>query len=260
LLVLSLAACGPGQPSGFEGETSGLASHDDDHGDGDGDGHGIPMSVLFIGNSYTYTNDLPGLVGSMAAADSITLTIESLTQGGAHVGSHLYNPELAPLLAQDFDVIVINGQPFEPVVEYPRFETGVVDLLALTGDARIVLYQTWPRKADSPDLAEWDMTVEEMWSGLEQGYAQVAALTNSEIAPVGAAWMSALALDPPIELYSSDSNHPSYAGTYLAACVIYGVLFDAACSGNDHAPVGLPPENRARLQIIADITNGQLDP
>lgn len=243
---------------GDSGDADGDDADDDDGDDGDGDPD--PGSVLFIGNSYTYTNDLPGMIASMAAADSIHVTIDSVTQGGAHVGTHLYNPKLAPLLAQGWDAVVINGQPFEPVLEYPRFEEGVVELVSMTGDARIVLYQTWPRRADSPDLVEKDLTVGEMWDGLEKGYSDAAAVIDSEIATVGAAWMSAPQLNPPIELYNDDANHPSYAGTYLSACVIYGKLFDVACSTSAYVPVGLPPENVTRLQIVADFINNQLDP
>lgn len=264
LLALGLAPCGPGQPHGWDGETGDDRStddsdwdddsNDDDPGDGDG------LSVLFIGNSFTYTNDVPGIVASMAAADSIPMSVESLTQGGAYVATHLQNPELAHLLARDFDVIVINGQPFEPLLEYPLFEYGVVDLVNRAGDARVVLFQTWPSDADNIELVELGLTVDEMWMGLEHGYAEVAKITDSEIATVGAAWMSALQLEPPIGLYSIDGTHPIYAGSYLAACVIYGTIFDVACSNNGYVPAELPPEDVVRLQVVADITNGKLDP
>jgi hypothetical protein len=130
----------------------------------------------------------------------------------------------------------------------------------MTGDARIVLYQTWPRRYDNVELIEAGLTVEEMWLGLEEGYFQVSQIIDAEIATVGEAWMAALELDPPIELYSNDGNHPSYAGTYLAACVLYGVLFDETCTTNDFEPVGFDLEERDQLQIVADVINGKIDP
>jgi hypothetical protein len=254
LLVLGLVACGPGQPSNFESETS------EDHGDGDGDGDGDALSVLFIGNSYTYTNDLPGVVASMAAADSNLVTIEALTMEGAHVATHLMYPELASLLEQDFDVVVIQGFSFEPILDYPGFEQAIIEVAAMAGDARVVLFQTWPRHPDNPELVELGMTVEEMWAGVEQGYFEAATAIDSDVAQVGAAWMSALELEPPIGLYSSDGDHPIVAGSFLSACVIYGTIFDEACSTNDYFPVGMPTDDVVRLRMVADITNDKLDP
>lgn len=40
------------------------------------------ISVLFIGNSYTYVNDLPGMLGSLAASQGKEITIDSKTNGG----------------------------------------------------------------------------------------------------------------------------------------------------------------------------------
>jgi hypothetical protein len=256
LLALGLIGCGPGQPGGFDDDLGDGESEDE----GDGDGDAERLSVLFIGNSYTYTHDLPGMVESMAVASSIPVHIESLTHSGYYVASHLNHPETAQLLAQDFDVVVINGQPFEPMLEYAVFEYGVTEVVSMAGDARVVLYQTWPRRFDNPDLIELGLTVEEMWTGLEQGYYQVSLVVDAEIATVGEAWMSTLELEPPINLYSSDGNHPSYAGSYLAACVLFGVIFDEMCTTNGWEPTDLSPQVRDRLRIVADVTNGKLDP
>ena len=40
------------------------------------------LQVLWIGNSYTYYNDLPSLVGRLAAADGVELEFDSHTEGG----------------------------------------------------------------------------------------------------------------------------------------------------------------------------------
>jgi hypothetical protein len=274
LLVLGLVGCGPGRPGGFDdalseeqdfGDGDGDTTDDDPDegvgdGDGDGDGDEEGLRVLFIGNSYTYTNDLPGMVESMAIASSIPVSITSLTHGGYFVASHLMHPETAELLGQGFDVVVINGEPFEPLLAYEVFEYGVETVVNMAGDARIVLYQTWPRHPTNPELIELGLTVEEMWAGLEQGYYQVSLTVDAEIATVGAAWMYVLEHETWINLYSADGNHPSYAGSYLAACVIFGVIFDETCTTNGWEPAGFPPEQRDRLRIVADTINGKLDP
>lgn len=273
VVLLGLAGCGS-TPEFGESETGagttessgdpGDGDGDGDPGDGDGDGDGDPLpppSVLLIGNSYTFANDLPGLVAALANASATPLTTDSLATAGARVLDHLANPALAPLLEQDFDVVVIQGQSFEPILDYPGFESAVVELAGLTGDARVLLFETWPRKQGNVDLVDLGMTVDEMYAGLASGYFEAALASESEVAQIGSAWMSALQFeDPPIELYVSDGSHPSLAGSYLAACVLFGMIVDRSCSTSSYAPPELTAEQVSRLQLIADITNGIINP
>jgi hypothetical protein len=279
MLSLGLAGCGS-TPSTGESETGADSSDGDgdsgdsdgDSGDGDGDGDGEsgdgdgdgepapPPSVLLIGNSYTAVNNLPGILSAIAQASPTPLSTDALATAGARVIDHLANPALADLLAQDFDVVVIQGQSLEPILDYPTFESGVVQLAAMTGDARVLLYQTWPRKDGNQDLIDLGMTVEEMWMGLESGYAQAALASNSEVAPVGGAWMSAMQLDPPIELYAADGSHPSLAGSYMAGCVLFGKIVGQSCSTSTYSPDSLTPEVVEQLQLVADGVNGLAGP
>ena len=50
------------------------------------------------------------------------------------------------------------------------------------------------------------------------------------------------------ELFAEDREHPSAAGTYLAACVIYGALFRESPEGIPYAPEGVSQEAAAALQ------------
>jgi hypothetical protein len=56
--------------------------------------------------------------------------------------------------------------------------------------------------------------------------------------PVASAWLAAWDRDPTLSLYA-DALHPSAAGAYLSALVIYATLLQAT-------PVGLPAELRLR--------------
>lgn len=277
-----LAACGPRPVAGGDeagstaGESDGqtgteLGSEDttsagaDTTGDTGTDTGGVedPPAVLFVGNSYTFFNDLPGMVAAIAEASPTPLSVDSLTTAGARVSDHLADPALAPKLEQGFDVVVIQGQSLEPILEYASFEQAVVDfaeLVALTGDAELLLFMTWPRAEGSPELAELGMSVDEMWAGLESGYFEASLASGAGIAYVGAAFMSALQLDPPVELYAPDGSHPSLAGSYLGACVFFGRVAERSCATSSWAPAQLDADTVASLQVIADITNGIVNP
>jgi len=59
-----------------------------------------------------------------------------------------------------------------------------------------------------------------------------------------------LRLDPSIALWQADGSHPSEAGTYLAACVLYARLFHRSPVGLS-ATDGLSPSLAATLQTVA---------
>jgi len=79
---------------------------------------------------------------------------------------------------------------------------------------------------------------------ISDAYLRAARETKSSVAPVGVAWERVRRIFPSIELYDSDGSHPSPAGTYLAACVIYATLFH-------QSPEGLPSKFPKELQSIA---------
>lgn len=244
-MLLGVSVCGPGRPETLESAG----------GDGDGDEPQEPTRILFVGNSYTYNNDVPSMVESMAAAASIPVEIESVTGSGFLLVRHLEQPDLALMLDQGFDVVVLQGHYFEPFRNYGLFEGAMLDIIEMSQGARIVLYQTWPHRADAEELIEIGMTPEQMWEALEQGYASAAEVSGSEIAPVGAAWVEALNIEPPINLYANDGFHPSPAGSFLATCVLFGTLFDAPSVGNGWSWTAVPSDDDARLRTIADATN-----
>ena len=70
-------------------------------------------------------------------------------------------------------------------------------------------------------------------------------------ARVGDAWADVRTNHPEIELYQSDGSHPSVEGTYLAACVFYGALFQKSPVGA--AKLGVSATEAAVLQAAADL-------
>src|SRR5690554_691226 len=67
--------------------------------------------VLFIGNSYTSANNLPGLVSSLAAADGNNLTTDANIPGGAQLNGHASNATvLNKIAAEEWDFVVLQEQ------------------------------------------------------------------------------------------------------------------------------------------------------
>jgi hypothetical protein len=111
------------------------------------------------------------------------------------------------------------------------------------------LYMVWPSKARFRDF---DRVVE--------SYALAAREVKVIVLPVGAAWQQAWKLDPKLPLYGEDQFHPSPAGSYLAALVIYAKLFGTSPQGlpaslklrsKTTEQIALPPEQAGQLQTAA---------
>jgi hypothetical protein len=70
---------------------------------------------------------------------------------------------------------------------------------------------------------------------------------------VGLAWERAVAAPGLPTLWAPDGSHPSLAGSYLAACVIYQVIYARSPVGNGFVG-GLDAPVAAPLQRIASET------
>jgi hypothetical protein len=103
-----------------------------------------------------------------------------------------------------------------------------------------VLYLTWARQKQPENQEK-----------INETYMAVADALNCSVAPVGMAWEKSRANRRELVLFNRDGSHPSPAGTYLAACVMYATLFDAP-------PRGLPGRlmasdgKRALVQLTKD--------
>ncbi|EDM73608.1 hypothetical protein PPSIR1_31238 [Plesiocystis pacifica SIR-1] len=212
--------------------------------------------VLFIGNSYTFFNDLPALVANVTASVGQEWETGAQAIGGATVETHLFDPGTATLLAEGWDVVVLQGQSVEPIFQTLVFEAAVVDFAALveaeSPGAELLLFETWARGEGSEVLDQLMMTAEEMQQGLSEGYAGAAEAASAEVVPVGQAWALALGEVPPPMLHTGDLSHPNLTGSFLTACMFSIALTGEPATANAHVPDGLDAALADTMEIIAD--------
>src|SRR4029077_21150520 len=74
-----------------------------------------PLNVLFVGNSFTARNDLPGLVAALAAAAGKPFRHQLVQAGGASLRAHWNAGHAARLIERGrFDVVVLQEQSTLP--------------------------------------------------------------------------------------------------------------------------------------------------
>jgi hypothetical protein len=209
--------------------------------------------VLFIGNSYTSVNDLPGTFARLAASGGHHVETAMIAPGGAFLSDELANPDVgAAIAATRWTAVVLQEQserPANPSEVASAFVPAVSELatMAVRDGARPLLLETWAHRDGWSDLG-LDYTA--MQAAIDQAYAKASRQTGSAVIPVGEAWQRALAAGLPTPLWQADGSHPSAAGTYLAACMAYETVFGQSPVGlGDHE--GLPDDVAGQLQRIA---------
>lgn len=194
-------------------------------------GPGGGKRVLFVGNSLTYTNDLPGMVQAMAAAAGEPLQVMSVAVPAFSLEDHWNAGQAGTEIRRGgWDVVVLQQGPSSLdesrvlLLEYTR--RFAAEIRAAGGTP--ALYAVWPSVQRSADFDR-----------VSESYALAAQEVDGMLFPAGEAWRAAWRRDPSMQLYGGDDFHPSAAGTYTAALVIFGKLYG-------RSPVGLPAQLRLR--------------
>ncbi len=222
------------------------------------------LRLLFVGNSYTYYNDLPKMVGELAKSQNKPLSIHSITKGGERLKGHLANEELRRMLTtQHWDFVVLQEQSSAPAKQtesviaeiYPAAEA--LDSLIHVGspNAQTIFYMTWGHKYGSThkiDNYPLSFTYEGMQERIKTTYLEMTYRTNAICAPVGMAWERVREERSDYQLYNKDLSHPSPLGSYLAANVIYMTIFQQPYQ-SDYAN-GLDNDVAEYIQQVAQRT------
>jgi hypothetical protein len=204
-----------------------------------------PQSIrmLFIGNSFTQRNNLPGLLAELAAARDLSVAHELISAGGASLRTHWNAGVAAKTIATGgYDYVVLQEQSTLPVKNARRMAENVrlFDEAIKQAGSKTVLYMTWARQ-HSPESQRV----------IADAYHSIGQELGATVVPVGLAWQKFLAQHDKPVLHDRDQSHPTLAGSYLAACVFLATLLQVNPVGIDSGPGGLDPQDRAVLQKAA---------
>lgn len=218
-----------------------------------------PLDVLFIGDSYTFENDLPGTLAALASSSHVppAITTSSVT-AGANTLQDLWEAGAAPqaIASGHFTHVVLQEQSETPPCDPQIFDqfSALFASAARGRGATPALFETWARADGSADYASYPClggTPSAMQDALLAAYAMAATQDDAVLVPVGEAWRSVIATYPSIVLFQGDGSHPSMAGTYLSACVFYVKLTGQPVPASAGVPSGVAPGDAAQLRAVA---------
>jgi hypothetical protein len=194
------------------------------------------INILFIGNSYTYFNNLPGILESFAkTSKGGSVKTKMIVGGGLNLKMHWNaGKALKEIRRGKYDYVVLQeqsrlgggyskgilliGNP-KTFFEYSRR----FDREIKKSGAKTVFFLTWAAEILPKDAQ----------GKLNLAYGAIAKELRAILVPVGPLWQMVRRKKPEIELYQSDRAHPSSIGTYLIVCIFYATLFKKS-------PIGLP--------------------
>lgn len=212
------------------------------------------LRVLFIGNSYTFYNDLPGTFAELARAGGHLVEVQMVATGGWGFTDHVDSKEtLAAIQSKPWDYVVLQERSVDPAVPssrtyymYPAARILVKQVRS--AGAKPIFFVTWGHKNGEPDMGIPNYVTMQAW--VDEGYLAIAQELNVTLAPVGDAWYIAQKDPATPELWQEDGSHPTVAGTYLAANVFYATIYLQSPMGLSY-PGGLPQDVAGHLQAIA---------
>ena len=201
------------------------------------------IRVLFIGNSFTQRNNLPGLLAEMAAVKGLRVDHELMNTGGASLRTHWNAGRAAEAIAGGrYDYVVLQEQSTLPVKNAKRMAENVRLFAAAIQQAgsKTVLYMTWGRQ-HSPETQR----------AITEAFESVGKEVGAIVVPVGTVWQDFLTTHKQPALYDRDQSHPTLAGSYLAACVFLAVLLKVSPVGMTVGPKGITKQERTTIQVAA---------
>jgi hypothetical protein len=219
-----------------------------------------PLRVLLVGNSYTKFNLLHMLIERVAdAAPGPRLHVDVEARGGYSLRMHLKSrAALMKIRNGHYSHVVLQGHslsaidhPDELSEDAERFHSAIT-----ASGSRTVLYETWARKPNTSLYKKHTVvrTFDDMVGRIDTAYSGIARRLHAELAPVGGAFVRAWKSEPAVAVWGSDGSHPTLAGSYLAACVLYGAITGRDPRESNWAPFPIDARLGAQLRSVASAT------
>lgn len=215
--------------------------------------------ILFIGNSLTFFNDMPGMFRKMAEKAGKNVLVDEATMGGAAPADHLKSRKTRGKIAKrKWDYVIIqqgSGQVAFPenhkyiLPDIRELKNRILDNYAKT---RILFFMDISMKKGLYWYKKY-YTYAESQDMLCRGTLKITKELDFIVAPVGRAWAGIVKDHPAIDLYHPDEVHPSYAGSYLQACIYFAAIFRESAVGNGFK-VKLDKKTASILQTAASRT------
>lgn len=172
------------------------------------------IHLLFVGNSLTYTNNLPAMVAARMKPYQVIADV--LAKPNYALEDHWQEGRLPLLMASNhYNFVIVQQGPSsqqdgrEMLMTYGE----KINVLCKQTGSRLAFFMVWPAYAQYT-----------MFDGVIRNYSDAATATGSILCPVGKVWKQHFTATQDFSYYGSDLFHPSRKGSEVAADVIASEL------------------------------------
>lgn len=215
--------------------------------------------ILFVGNSHTFYNDLSGMFVNIVSAFDHKSNVNELSTGYYTLKQYADTDDQGgavldeALTTKKWDFVILQentSKALSSAAEDEMFPPArILDEKIKAAGGQTAFLMTWSPK-DGMQNGRKKQSCQVIQSDLAANYMAIADELDSILVPAGVGFMRCLEEYPEIELWDSDGHHPSPAGTYLTACIIYAVIYQESPENCTYID-GLDEEQARKLQHVA---------
>lgn len=209
--------------------------------------------ILFIGNSHSAANDLPGLVTTLIKTGVPEASAQyGLAPGFLFLADRIDDGVTQPLLqSRSWSHVILQAQKYSSSGQYfyPTHAAEEWIRRATSQNARPILFPEWPRRGNT-----------EEGQRVHNLHLDIATRESACVAPVGLAWEASIAQYPGLNLHAADGNHANLNGALLTAFVFYQVITLQSAADLPYVPsinVSANTQQQLREAASAVVENNQ---
>ena len=200
------------------------------------------LKVLFIGNSYTYRNEMPSIFEEIAISKGKKVYVDDCTLGKATLAIQSKRFAVKNAISKEkWDVVIIQGSSRDFVKDSsiivkktkPAIEKIIKAVQKNNPSTKMLFYMTWGYRNGFKPIDEVN-TFEKMSNLIEKRYLGLYKTYDIGVVPVGMVWKDVRKKRDEVVLYVKDGAHPSLKGSYLTACCFYSAIFNDSPVGSKY--------------------------
>ncbi len=190
------------------------------------------MNILFIGNSFTWFNDIPGMFNDLAKLNGKDVSVYNVLKSGHRLheyvnegGEWTYRIQTMKR-SRNYDYVILQDYSNQPVARTDDFRSAVKDLTEMFKPVadNIVLYETWGYSKGCTILDTLKLNDIEFYEQMIENQRKAAKDFGLILSPVGENFYK-LYKKGELDLYHPDLRHPSYIGSMVSLLTHYKTVF-----------------------------------